>query len=42
VRRYTFGPAPMVRDRRTGRSTGRLDRVLAGELELVVGGGDPA
>ncbi|MEZ6015565.1 MAG: AAA family ATPase [Planctomycetota bacterium] len=35
VRRYQFGGSPVVRDRRTGRSTGRIDRVLGGELELV-------
>ena len=35
VRRYQLGGAGVVRDRRTGRSTGRVDRVLGGELELV-------
>jgi len=33
VRYYRLGPAPMVSDHRSGRKTGRLDRVLAGELE---------
>jgi ATP-dependent Clp protease ATP-binding subunit ClpC len=36
VRRYVFGPAAMVRDRRTGRSTGKLDRVLRGEIDEFV------
>ena len=36
VRRYVLGPSPLVRDTRTGRSTGRLDRVLAGDLDLFV------
>jgi ATP-dependent Clp protease ATP-binding subunit ClpC len=36
VRRYVLGPSPVVRDSRTGRSTGRLDRVLAGDLDLFV------
>jgi protein subunit release factor A len=33
VRRYTLGPAPRVRDLRSGRATGRLGDVLAGHLE---------
>ena len=33
VRRYALGPAPLVRDVRTGRKTGRLDQVLSGHLE---------
>jgi len=37
VRSYVLGANPSVRDRRTGRKTGRVDRVLAGELELVAG-----
>jgi ATP-dependent Clp protease ATP-binding subunit ClpC len=37
VRRYALGPAPLVRDARTGRSTGRLDQVLAGQLDLFLG-----
>jgi ATP-dependent Clp protease ATP-binding subunit ClpC len=36
TRRYVLGSSPMVRDRRTGARTGRVDRVLAGELELVL------
>jgi hypothetical protein len=35
VRRYTFGPSPLVRDQRTGRTTGRLDEVLAGDLDRL-------
>jgi ATP-dependent Clp protease ATP-binding subunit ClpC len=35
VRRYQLGGSGVIRDRRTGRSTGRVDRVLGGELELV-------
>ena len=34
VRRYRFGPQPFVRDRRTGRRTGRLDQVLNGEVDF--------
>jgi hypothetical protein len=33
VRRYRFGANPGVRDRRSGRSTPRLGRVLEGELD---------
>jgi protein subunit release factor A len=36
VRRYTLGPTPLVRDRVTGRTTGRLDRVLRGDLDLLL------
>ena len=36
VRRYRLGPAPLVRDRRTGRTTGRLDRVLKGDLDAFL------
>ncbi len=35
VRRYRFGRSPVVRDTRTGRSSGRVDRVFGGELSLV-------
>jgi hypothetical protein len=35
VRRYALGPSPGVKDRRSGRSTGNLKRVLAGDLDLV-------
>jgi hypothetical protein len=33
VRRYSLGPAPLVRDVRTGKSTGRLDLILEGNLD---------
>jgi ATP-dependent Clp protease ATP-binding subunit ClpC len=36
VRRYSLGPAPLVRDVRSGRSTGRLDHVLAGDLDVFL------
>jgi ATP-dependent Clp protease ATP-binding subunit ClpC len=36
VRRYDLGNAPLVRDALTGRSTGRLDRVLSGDLDLFL------
>ena len=36
VRRYLFGPSPLVRDRRTGRRTGRLDQVLNGEKDFLL------
>jgi peptide chain release factor 2 len=36
VRRYSLGPAPLVRDLRSGRSTGRLDQVLDGHLEAFL------
>jgi len=33
VRTYSLGPNPRVIDRRSGTSTGRIDRILKGELE---------
>jgi hypothetical protein len=36
VRRYALGPAPLVRDVRTGRSTGRLDQVFEGHLDIFL------
>jgi ATP-dependent Clp protease ATP-binding subunit ClpC len=36
VRRYALGPAPLVRDVRTGRSTGRLDQVFEGYLDVFL------
>ncbi len=36
VRRYSLGPAPLVRDARTGRTTGRLDDVLEGHLDAFL------
>jgi ATP-dependent Clp protease ATP-binding subunit ClpC len=36
VRRYTLGPAPLVRDLRSGRSTGRLDQVFKGHLDMFL------
>jgi ATP-dependent Clp protease ATP-binding subunit ClpC len=36
VRRYVFGPAPLVRDGRTGRTTGRLEQVLEGQLDMFL------
>jgi ATP-dependent Clp protease ATP-binding subunit ClpC len=36
VRRYTLGPTTLVRDLRTGLSTGRLDQVLEGRLDLFL------
>jgi protein subunit release factor A len=36
VRRYVLGPSPLVKDRRSGRQSGRLDRVLAGDLDLFL------
>jgi ATP-dependent Clp protease ATP-binding subunit ClpC len=36
VRRYTLGPTTLVRDLRSGRSTGRLDQVLEGHLEAFL------
>ena len=36
-RRYDDGPAPLVRDTVRGWRTGRLDRVLAGDFDLVGG-----
>ncbi|MCY2958743.1 MAG: AAA family ATPase [Planctomycetota bacterium] len=35
VRRYVLGASPVVRDRRTGVSTGRVAQVLAGDLDLL-------
>ena len=32
VRRYTLGPSPLVRDQRSGRTSGRLEDVLDGDL----------
>jgi protein subunit release factor A len=40
VRRYALGPAPLVRDARSGRSTGRLEQVLAGDLDLFLAPGE--
>jgi ATP-dependent Clp protease ATP-binding subunit ClpC len=37
VRRYTLGPTTLVRDLRSGRTTGRLDQVLAGHLDVFLG-----
>jgi protein subunit release factor A len=45
VRRYSLGPTTLVRDARSGRSTGRLDQVLAGQLDVFLtppGAGDRA
>jgi peptide chain release factor 2 len=36
IRRYVLGPAPLVRDLRTGRSTGRLEKVLQGGIDLFL------
>jgi hypothetical protein len=36
VRRYTLGPQPLVRDARSGKSTGRLDLVLDGHLDAFL------
>jgi ATP-dependent Clp protease ATP-binding subunit ClpC len=36
VRRYRLGPSALVRDHRTGKSTGRLDQVLDGHLDLFL------
>jgi peptide chain release factor 2 len=36
VRRYSLGPAALVRDARSGRSTGRLDQVLEGNLDVFL------
>jgi hypothetical protein len=36
VRRYTLGPQPLVRDTRSGKSTGRLDLVLDGHLDAFL------
>ena len=37
VRRYRTKPSPLVRDSVRDWRTGRLDRVLAGEFDLIVG-----
>lgn len=36
ARRYRVSPSPLVRDAARGWRTGRLDRVLAGEFDVVV------
>jgi len=36
VRRYRLGPSTLVRDHRTGRTTGRLDQVLEGHLDMFL------
>jgi ATP-dependent Clp protease ATP-binding subunit ClpC len=36
-RRYDDGPAPLVRDNVRGWRSGRLDRVLAGDFDLMGG-----
>jgi ATP-dependent Clp protease ATP-binding subunit ClpC len=36
VRRYRLGPSTLVRDQRTGRSTGRLDQILDGQLDMFL------
>lgn len=36
VRRYSLGPAPLVRDVRSGKKTGRLEQVLDGHLEIFL------
>ena len=36
VRRYTLTPQPLVRNTRTGKSTGRLDLVLDGHLDAFL------
>jgi ATP-dependent Clp protease ATP-binding subunit ClpC len=38
VRRYRLGPTTLVRDQRTGKSTGRLDQVLDGHLDMFLVG----
>jgi peptide chain release factor 2 len=38
VRRYALGPTTLVRDQRSGKSTGRLDQVLEGQLDMFLGG----
>ena len=35
VRRYREEPSPLARDRVRGWRTGRLDRVLAGDFDLI-------
>src|SRR5205823_2132132 len=34
--RYTLGPSPLVRDTRSGKTTGRLDLVLDGHLDIFL------
>ena len=36
VRRYCLGPAPLVRNARSGRSTGRVDQVFEGHLDMFL------
>ena len=36
VRRYRFGPAPLVKDRRSGLSSARLSRVLEGYIDAFL------
>jgi hypothetical protein len=36
ARRYRLGPSVPVRDQRASRSTGRLDQVLEGHLDLFL------
>jgi ATP-dependent Clp protease ATP-binding subunit ClpC len=36
VRRYSLGPAPLVRDARSGRNTGRIEQVLGGNLDIFL------
>ena len=38
VRRYRLQPSPLVRDSVREWRTGRLERVLAGDFDLMVGG----
>ena len=35
VRRYRERPSPLVRDARAGWRTGRLDRVLGGDFDVI-------
>ncbi len=36
VRRYRLGPTTLVRDQRTGRSSGRLDQIIDGHLDMFL------
>ncbi len=36
IRHYVLGPSPLVRDLRSRRRTGRLDRVLKGHLDIFL------
>jgi hypothetical protein len=36
ARVYELGPSPRVRDRRSGRDSGHVGRILDGELELLL------